>query len=541
MKHPCTYALLAGLLAVACAKAPAPETLEADGYRFVPVTAERLPDMNEPRQNHVMVRLNGEYTAIGGHTTGFVTCQSAEYFKNGKWHLVPSLYVHDDPIYAQLPDGRLLVAGRYEKDFGIGQTWGAEVYDPATHLFSYLPILDQKRAHSNALVLEDGNVVISGNWYARDWTENYDGEAFAKLLDGSEERTNPYILATAPDSAIIFGVRNTYDKPLERKVDRLDGTSFDVPLLRDWEPYRYPVGDMLRYRTGKYDWLLPAADTAGTRAFLQVQQGRFTLLEWPRQLPAQGPWGPIFWQPDLQVEPESHTIWINSWDINHNGRFYFACMDYEALLKGEKPDWTVYYTDYNEQYPYNVRLLAFPDGDILLAGGDRGNNYQPVSTVWLFHTVPEAMPSNHLIWFLAGILSLLLCFGFFRRNRKTEEEECPRPAPQPASDLLSRITTLMEEEQLFRQKDFRIGDLASRLGTNSTYISACLNSQLGVSFPSFVAKYRVELAQKLMREAPEKALSIIAEESGFATEASFFRTFKQFTGETPTEWKGKVI
>ena len=99
----------------------------------------------------------------------------------------------------------------------------------------------------------------------------------------------------------------------------------------------------------------------------------------------------------------------------------------------------------------------------------------------------------------------------------------------------------MEEEQLFRQKDFRIGDLASRLGTNSTYISACLNSQLGVSFPSFVAKYRVELAQKLMREAPEKALSIIAEESGFATEASFFRTFKQFTGETPTEWKGKVI
>ena len=56
-----------------------------------------------------------------------------------------------------------------------------------------------------------------------------------------------------------------------------------------------------------------------------------------------------------------------------------------------------------------------------------------------------------------------------------------------------------------------------------------------------MAKYRVELAQKLMREAPEKALSIIAEESGFATEASFFRTFKQFTGETPTEWKGKVI
>lgn len=540
MNHPCTYALLAGLLAVACAKAPAPEPLEADGYRFVPVKAERLPDMNEPRQNHVMVSLNGEFTAIGGHTTGFVTSQTAEYFKKGKWHLVPSLYVHDDPIFAQFPDGRVLVAGGYEKDFGIGQTWGAEVFDPATHQFSYLPILDQKRARCNALTLENGNVVISGNWYARDWTEKYDGEAFVRLIDGSEERTNPYILATAPDSAIVFGMRDPYDKLLERKVDRLDGTFFEVPLLRDWEPYRYPAGNMLRYRTGKYDWLLPAADTAGTRAFLQVQQGRFTLLEWPRQLPVQGPWGPIIWQPDLQVEPESHTVWINSWDVNHSGRYYFACLNYEALLKGENPDWTVYYTDYDDQYPSNVRLLALPGGDILLAGGDQGSNYQPVSTVWLFHTKPDALPSNRWIWILAVLLLILLCLVLFRRNRKTEEES-PQPAPQPASDLLSRITSLMEEEQLFRQKDFRIGDLASRLGTNSTYISACLNSQQGISFPSFVAKYRVELAQKLMRETPEKPLSIIAEESGFASEASFFRTFKQFTGETPTEWKGKVI
>lgn len=540
MNHPCTYALLAGLLAVACAKTQAPEPLEVDDYRFVQVAAERLPDMNEPRQSHVMVSLNGEFTAIGGHTTGFVTSQTAEYFKNGKWHLVPSLYVHDDPIYAHFPDGRVLVAGGYEKDFGIGQTWGAEVYDPTTHQFSYLPILDQKRVRCNALTLENGNVVISGNWYARDWTEKYDGEAFVKLIDGSEERTNPYILATAPDSAVVFGMRDPYDKLLERKVDRLDGTFFEVPLLRDWEPYRYPAGDMLRYQTGKYDWLLPAADTAGTRAFLQVQQGRFMLLEWPRQLPIQGPWGPIFWQPDLQVEPESHTVWINSWNENHGGRFYFACLDYEALIKGGSPDWTIYYTDYDDQYPSNVRLLALPGGDILLAGGDQGSNYQPVSTVWLFHTQPDALPSNRWIWILAGLLLILLCLGLFRRNRKTEEES-PQPAPQPASDLLSRITSLMEEEQLFRKKDFRIGDLASRLGTNSTYISACLNSQQGISFPSFVAKYRVELAQKLMREAREKPLSIIADESGFASEASFFRTFKQFTGETPTEWKGKVI
>lgn len=78
----CAYALLAGLLTLACAKAPAPEIMEADGYRFVPLTAERLPDMNEARQNHVMVCLNGEFTAIGGHTTGFAT--EANFFRTFK-------------------------------------------------------------------------------------------------------------------------------------------------------------------------------------------------------------------------------------------------------------------------------------------------------------------------------------------------------------------------------------------------------------------------------------------------------------------------
>lgn len=537
----CAYALLAGLLTLACAKAPAPEIMEADGYRFVPLTAERLPDMNEARQNHVMVCLNGEFTAIGGHTTGFVTSQSAEYFKNGKWQLVPSLYVHDDPVYAQLPDGRVLVAGGYEKDFGIGQTWGAEIYDPATHQFSYQPILDQKRAHSNGLALEDGRVVISGNWYAKDWTEVFDGQSFVKLTDGSEERTYPYILATAPDSAIIFGIRDPHDYLLERKVDRLDGSSFEVSLLRDWEPYRYPAGDLCRYRTGNYSWLLPVADTAGTRAFLQVQKERFTLLEWPRQLPAQGPWGPISWQPELQVEPESHTAWIWSFDKEHTGRLYFACLDYEALLKGENTDWTIYYTDCNEQYPYNVRILALPDGDILLAGGDKGSNYEPVSTVWLLHTQPGKRSSDGWIWILSALLALLLCLGLFRPGRKCREKKASQPASQIAPDLLTRITSLMEEEQLFRQKDLRMGDLASRLGTNSTYVSACLNNQLGVSFPSFVAKYRVEYAQRLMRDNPEKTLSLIAEESGFATEANFFRTFKQLTGVTPKEWRGKLL
>lgn len=97
----------------------------------------------------------------------------------------------------------------------------------------------------------------------------------------------------------------------------------------------------------------------------------------------------------------------------------------------------------------------------------------------------------------------------------------------------------MEKEQLFRRKDLRIGDVATGLGTNSTYISASLNSQLGVSFPNYLARYRVDYARDLMRRNPDMRLSDVAEESGFANESSFFRSFKRLTGLTPSEWKEK--
>ena len=40
-----------------------------------------------------------------------------------------------------------------------------------------------------------------------------------------------------------------------------------------------------------------------------------------------------------------------------------------------------------------------------------------------------------------------------------------------------------------------------------------------------------------MKSAPGMLISDVAEESGFSSEQSFFRTFKAHTGMTPQEWK----
>ena len=102
---------------------------------------------------------------------------------------------------------------------------------------------------------------------------------------------------------------------------------------------------------------------------------------------------------------------------------------------------------------------------------------------------------------------------------------------------MERITKLMEDEQLFRNKGLTVDDIAQRLGTNKTYISAFVNMHSGMSFSAYVNKYRVEYAQRLMQEQPDMKLTDISMAAGFSSETSFYRNFKSITGHSPAEWK----
>ena len=111
----CFFVSLLMALSAACSGNPEPYVLELDGVRWVRMESERLPDMSIPRHCHVLLDLNGEFTAIGGHTTGFVITRSGEYFKDGKWHALAPFYTHDDPFCSLMSDGRVLLDGGYER------------------------------------------------------------------------------------------------------------------------------------------------------------------------------------------------------------------------------------------------------------------------------------------------------------------------------------------------------------------------------------------------------------------------------------------
>ena len=510
--------------------------LEHEGLRYLPLQTERLPDMPSPRTGHVLLPFGDGFMAVGGHTTGFVPVAQADIFHSGKWTTVPTLYPHDTPFGLTLKDGRIVIGGGYAECFGIGQSWGVECFDPETWQFSPLPILGRKRAHASALEMS-GNLIISGNWWAPDDVEQYcfdDYKRSASLLP--EGRSYPFILRSDIDNALIFSAYTEYCKPASPVVDRLKGGSFEVPLLKEWIPYAsinhgpYPeggfIGDM---STGRFSYLVHVTDTSRSHSALVTVNGEnFSLLKTEQPIPSEGPWGAIQYVDYAHVDRSSRIAWLLG--VDDSLRFYLAGVDYAS----EKPCVSMYYTEPILEVGRTPNARLLPDGRIVLCGGLGESNYEPFGGVYVLSPVKISVSQGFPAW--AGLLIgafILLGAGIVYGKRRSVAKASPAPAAPPS--MAQRIDSLMRERQFFRKPDLRLADVAHELGTNSTYVSACINSENGVSFPDYVAGFRVRYAQELLRMDSDKTMAEIAAESGFSNEKSFLRTFKAQTGLTPSQ------
>lgn len=138
------YASLVALSLAWMTALPAFAELSRDnvGCPVVRIEAERMPDLTIPRTGHSILYLNGELTAIGGHTTNFVPTPTAEYFADGKWHQMPMAYSHDDGFAVVMRSGEVVIGGGHVEPLGVGQTFMMERYAPATHTFEGFGCLD---------------------------------------------------------------------------------------------------------------------------------------------------------------------------------------------------------------------------------------------------------------------------------------------------------------------------------------------------------------------------------------------------------------
>lgn len=105
--------------------------------------------------------------------------------------------------------------------------------------------------------------------------------------------------------------------------------------------------------------------------------------------------------------------------------------------------------------------------------------------------------------------------------------------------LKKKLLHLFIEEKIYLKQDLSLWDICLSLNSNRTYISHIINNEFGMNFNSFVNKYRIKEAKKILASKAnnDKSLKEIAYQSGFNSLSSFNRAFKRFENTSPGSLK----
>ena len=143
--------------------------------------------------------------------------------------------------------------------------------------------------------------------------------------------------------------------------------------------------------------------------------------------------------------------------------------------------------------------------------------------------------------------SLLFGLGFigFRQSftidhfeqEESADEIIPESAPASKQEkpLIERIEEVVTKRQLYLRHNLKISDVAAELCTNRLYVSTAINEEMGISFSDYINRKRVNYAIHLMSVNPQLTIYEIADLSGFSSDKSFYRNFKNITGKSPKE------
>lgn len=104
--------------------------------------------------------------------------------------------------------------------------------------------------------------------------------------------------------------------------------------------------------------------------------------------------------------------------------------------------------------------------------------------------------------------------------------------------LIERIDAAMETGRLYLQPDLSLVSLSEQIGTNRTYASKAIKDAKGCNFSDYVNRYRLDYALAVMKNTPKDKIVIqnIATQCGCGSIQTFYRYFKIFYNETPSQW-----
>jgi AraC-like DNA-binding protein len=105
------------------------------------------------------------------------------------------------------------------------------------------------------------------------------------------------------------------------------------------------------------------------------------------------------------------------------------------------------------------------------------------------------------------------------------------------------MKSALRDQEMFRRPDLRLADVAGAVGLSSHQASQALSQGGGLSFHELVAEFRVAEAKRLLAEPENASVAVepLGMMAGFRSRSAFYQTFQKALGQTPAEYRRRVL
>ena len=123
-------------------------------------------------------------------------------------------------------------------------------------------------------------------------------------------------------------------------------------------------------------------------------------------------------------------------------------------------------------------------------------------------------------------------------NNDEQDEEYAQ-----SQEIIKKLYAYMSHEKPYLYGNISIEDVASRIGTNRTYLSKAINNVLQKNFNSLINEYRVRASRQLLTDADYQHISIegIGKMVGYNSRMVFHNNFKKITGLSPSYFRDSAM
>ncbi len=100
------------------------------------------------------------------------------------------------------------------------------------------------------------------------------------------------------------------------------------------------------------------------------------------------------------------------------------------------------------------------------------------------------------------------------------------------------INKILKYLHLNIESEISLENLAEKLNLSASYISSCFKKQMGISIMKYAKKIRIDRAKVLLTTTDISILDLSVS-LGFYDQSHFSKTFKKFTGVSPSKYRNE--